>query len=247
MDACNPTWSRLVALALAVAGLGLWAPAGRAEPITPDSVRRPPPADVAGPVWSFDDVVTGQYAGLGLSYPFVPDGPPPLGEVAVVTRVGGADAWSPASRTEAMAFPAVVDYGLSLSGQLVVPGTPTPAAAASLTVEVVGGGPGALSAFDGGGRLVGVAAAGPAGPHGGTLLTVSGAGITSFRLSDVRPAAGPGPVPAAAPWGVAQVEFTPPPPLAAPEPGVLALAGLGVLGLSAGAWGRRRAWTTIAK
>src|SRR5262249_10139850 len=133
MDARNRTWSLLVTLA--AAGLGLWAPAGRAEPITPGSVRRPPPADVPGPVGAADDEVTDQYAGLGLSFPFVPDGPPPRGEVAVVTRVGGADAWSPASRTEAMAFPAVVDYGLSLTGRLVAPGTSAPAPALSVTVE----------------------------------------------------------------------------------------------------------------
>jgi hypothetical protein len=204
-----------------------------ADVITPDAILRPPPGNVGSAqgsiITSLDNLVTTQYATHGLIFPAVLGSPPGTGPAVAITSLGGVNVWAPAGRTEAMPFPAVLDYRNSITGQLVKPVN-------SLTLEVIGVSGGMLSALDSTDHLLGTSWFGNhTGPHGGTLLTVNAVGISAFTITPpLLPLAFPQPQP----WGVAEVAFTPAPH--APEPGTLLLALLGALGLAVGSRQRRR-------
>jgi hypothetical protein len=221
---------------LATLVLGLPARTATADVITPDSIVRPPPGTLGSanftPITSSSDLVTTQYAGLGLTFPVLPGPVGGLGATTAITNIGGTDVWAPASRTEAVATSvAVINYGNSITGQLARP-------TASLTVEFVGPGLGVLSAFDKSGNLLGTSfSLAGTGPHGGELMTVSAVDISSFTLSGpLLPLADIVP-PFGLPWGMAEVDFT---AVEAPEPGALTLCALGALGLVSCVRRRRR-------
>jgi hypothetical protein len=229
---------RLAGVLLAALALGLTAGPARADVVSPDSIVRPPPGTLGSanltPITSAADLVTTQYAGLGLTFPAPPGPPAGMGSTTAISRLRVADVWVPATRTEAVASSVgFINYASTLTGALGL----TPASA--LTVEYIGPGVGVLSVFDKGGHLLGTTfAGGVVGPHGGVLLTLTDPGITSFTVGPpLLPLAGAFP-PVGLPWGVAQVSFT---PASAPEPGALTLCAVGALGLAGCARRRRRA------
>ena len=79
------------------------------------------------------------------------------------------------------------------------------------------------------------------GPHGGELLTLSAANISSFQLGYEATIGGESRFDV--PWGVAGIEFTPSP---APEPGGLALAVFGAAALAGWTWRFRRKTPALA-
>ncbi len=213
--------------------------AGRAEVITPDTIARPAPGNVGSangtPVASPADLVSNQYAGAGLVFPPQVGSFPGINPTVVITGIGGANVWAPALTSEAVAGRvAVVDYRTTITGQLLHP-------TSSLSVEVVGPFGETLSAYDSHGHLLGFARlTGPTGPHGGTVLTIGGADISTFTVTGplLMDGGAPGcigPPPAPAPWGIAEVQTA---SAHAPEPATWLLAGLGALG--AGAFSARR-------
>jgi hypothetical protein len=200
-----------------------------ADIITPDSIGRPPPATVGSaagtPITSSADLVTTQYAGLGLTFVSSPGAIPGTGSAVVVSNLGGADVWVSATRTEAVAdHVALVDYSRFIKGQLASPTT-------SLTVEVLGPAAAwtALMVFDAGGHQLGTGKTlSLSGPDGGRLLGIQVANISSFvvtgpLLMDALPGA---PQPQA--WGVAEVQTGG--PASVPEPAAWLLALVGGLG-----------------
>jgi hypothetical protein len=229
------------------------APSARAEMITPDSIPNPP-ASVGSanlsPIYSFTNFVSTQYKGLGLNFS---SGVYPLG--TAITHLNGVDVWAPAAYAAhpglgkvggpPLVFPvAMIDYNGPWPGaSLVMPGTLKPTTASSVTLEILGRGIG-VSFFNSQGGLLGTAAAGGTGLHGGRLYTFTSLGISSFTVFApvMDPYAGdPYPGPA---WGVASVSFTLPEG-ESPEPSSLVLAGLGALVLAARC-GRRRSRVEIA-
>jgi hypothetical protein len=133
-----------------------------------------------------------------------------------------------------------VSFNTGVNGQIVVPGTRTPATTDSLSLKMIASGSAGaasslLQTFDAQGDLLSVQRTSIIEGTDGNWITLSGPGISSFEVS-----ADPGLLPAGidnAPfvWGVAAVDF-----IAAPAPTSLTLAGFGLLGL-AGWCGRRRA------
>src|SRR5262249_41171257 len=123
----------------------------RAEPITPDSIRRPPPATVAavqGQPLAAGDLVTSQYQSLGLAFPpqRYTNG---AGYAAGVTQVGSVNVWSPVLLDNGGNGGLVFDGVGSLTGQVVVPGTSKPSTTSSITVEMLSaGGHGLLGGLD---------------------------------------------------------------------------------------------------
>jgi hypothetical protein len=221
----------------------------RADVITPDSIANPPGAVGSAnstPV-NANNLVTTQYAGLGLNF----------SSGAAITNLNGVNVWAPAeplmqpqsriSGGPPVNFPvAQISYnGTWSGGNFVLPGTQTPTAVSSVTLEIIGR-PVTVDFFNAQGQLLSIAALGGTGPHGGQLYTFSGSGVSSFSV--FAPVIDPPPG-AASPtmainpvWGVAEISFT----LAhAPEPSSLLLAGLGALGLAA-RYGRRRARAKVA-
>ncbi|HEY7425626.1 MAG TPA: PEP-CTERM sorting domain-containing protein [Gemmataceae bacterium] len=233
-------------LALAVA-FGFAASAARADVITPDSIANPPSAvgSANGTSVYAGNLVTGQYAGMGLHF----------GSGAAITNLNGVNVWAP---TEMLAQPAshiagvppvnlpaaqISYYGTWGGASFVVPGTTAPAVATSLSVEIMGNPLASVLVHYANNPGVAIPASivVASEPNGGRLYTFQpGPGITSFSV--FAPVIDPPPG-AASPamainpaWGVAEISFT----LAhAPEPSSLVLAGLGAIGLAA-RFGRRR-------
>jgi hypothetical protein len=218
----------------------LLTPSVRADLITPDSITNPPAAVGSAdgaPIPSAANLVTTQYAGLGLN--FLNSGQ----LMTAITTLNGVKVWVPGSAIGSPPFvknPPVgaINYsGLYMGGGFVLPGTLTRTTASSFTLEMIGG-QGSVDALDSNGQLLGAAYATTGkGPHGGQMYTFTGPGISSFTV--FHPILDPiaSGIPSPAPWGVAEIEFT---PSTTPEPGSLLLAGLGALGLAI-----RSRWRTL--
>lgn len=211
------------------------ASAAQAEMITPDSIPNPPAAVASAystPVPA-GNLVTTQYAGLGLNFSF-----------AAITHLDGATVWAPVQPQAIPAHgiptgpppPPQIGYESWMGGNLVVPGTLKSASVYSMTMEIVGA-PVTLNAFSSHWQELGSVGPDGIGPHGGSLYTFSGGNISGFSVS----------VPVEVPtdanypkWGIAAVSFA-----NNPEPSSLVLAGLGALGLAA-RFGWRRGRGAIA-
>jgi len=230
---------------------GAWAAlafstAARADFVTPYSIAQPPPP--VGPanyslIDSSADLVANQYTGRGLLFPHNLDFPgATTGTTAAITVVDGVDVWAPAGWYKGSPQAATLWYGTSLSVQLVKPGTTTPMTATSVTVDVLhlpNTLPIQLIALDRNGYiLANTDVSSGTGPHGGELLTVSAANFSSFQVGYDASLAG-GLPPQELPWGVAGIGFTPSPDTA-PEPGGLALVGVGAATLAGWTWRFRR-------
>ena len=244
MDSLKSAPTRFAVRCLAALAAGLLSGAARADLITPDSIPQPPPlvgSAEGTPIYSAADLVTNQYVGRGLLFPTVQIGPGQYGGAAALTKLGGVAAWAPARPQQGEPWAAEIDY-FQLTIQPVKPGTTTPTTVRSVTVELVGTDyhVGLFGLDANGGGLGGTTTPVGTGPHGGELLHFSGEGISSFEVTGVfdPPAGRAGAdTPAIAfGWGVAGVEFT---PATAPEPGTLALAGVGALALAGWTWRRR--------
>ncbi|HEY7154127.1 MAG TPA: PEP-CTERM sorting domain-containing protein [Gemmataceae bacterium] len=239
-------------LALAVA-FGFCVPAARAERIGPDSIPNAPSAVGAGngaPVYA-DNLVTGQYKGMGLNF----------SSGAAITNLNGVNVWAP---TEMLAQPqshvsggppvnlpaAQISYYGTWGGvSFVAPGTTTPAVATSLSVEIIGRQDvGILVHYvNNPGVAIPASIVVASEQNGGRLYTFQpGPGITSFSIFAPVPHLPPGaaqPVMAINPaWGMGEISFT---LTHAPEPSSLVLAGLGALGLAA-RFGWRRTQGKVA-
>ena len=224
--------------ALLAAVLTMAAGEVRADVITPASIAHPPAAvgwANGTPVYA-NNLVTAQYAGLGLNF----------ASGAAITNLNGVNVWAPTepllqplSRTipggPPLPFPvARISYnGTWGEASFVQPGTQTPTTVSSVTLEILGR-PVTVDLFNAQGQLMGIASLGGTGLQGGQLYTFTGSGISSFSV--FAPVIDPPPG-AASPtmainpaWGVAEISF---PPAHAPEPSSLILAGLGALGLAA--------------
>jgi hypothetical protein len=214
--------------------------------VTPDSIPQPPPlvgSAESTPIYSPADLVTNQYVGRGMLFPTVPVWPGKFGTTAALTKLGGVDAWTPAFWKRGAPWAAEIDYG-SETIQVVKPGTTTPTTVRSVTVEIVGAASdvGLIGLNARGGELGLTTTPVGTGSHGGVLLTLSGADISSFEISIVAHIAGFAADDAPAGpsgWGVAGVEFAPAPDTA-PEPCGLALAGFGAAALAGWTWRLRR-------
>jgi hypothetical protein len=206
----------------------------QADVITPASITHPPGAvgwANGTPVYA-NNLVTTQYAGLGLNY----------ASGAAITNLNGVNVWAPTEpllrpliRTipggPPLPFPVVrISYNGTWGGaSFVQPGTQTAASVSSVTLEILGR-PVTVDLFNAQGKLMGTASLGGMGLHGGQLYTFTGSGISSFSV--VAPVIDPprGAMAINPAWGVAEVSFT---PAHTPEPSSLILAGLGALGVAA--------------
>jgi len=209
----------------------------RADVITPASIAHPPAAvgwANGTPIYA-NNLVTAQYAGLGLNFT----------GGAAITNLNGVNVWAPTEPLQQplirsipggppLHFPvARVSYNGTWGGaSFVQPGTQTPTTVSSVTLEILGR-PVTVDLFNAQGQLMSAASLGGTGLHGGQLYTFTGSAISSFSV--FAPVIDPPPG-AASPtmainpaWGVAEVSFT---PAHAPEPSSLILAGLGALGLA---------------
>jgi len=238
---------------------GAWAAlafttAARADFVTPDSIPQPPPAVGSAnqtPIPSASDLVMNQYSGRGLLFPFSPDAGRAGVEIgaiydtAAVTQLAGSNVWAPAlSITDGSHIERDLAYPSLLTLQFVRPGGTTSTTVSSVTVDVLhlpNTLPLELIAMDRNGDVVGdITASSGMGPHGGELLTLGAANISSFQLAyeaSIEPESRE-----EVPWGVAGIAFTPSP---APEPCGLALAGVGAVALAGWTW--RRAWRATLK
>jgi hypothetical protein len=205
----------------------------RADVITPSSIANPPGAvgwANGTPVYA-NNLVTAQYAGLGLNFT----------AGAAITNLNGVNVWAP---TEPLLQPlfrtipggpppfpvARISYNGTWGGaSFVQPGTQTPSTVSSVTLEILGR-PVTIDLFNAQGQLMGTASLGGTGLHGGQLYTFTGSGISSFSIFAPVIVPPPGAMAINPAWGVAEVSFT---PAHAPEPSSLILAGLGALGLAA--------------
>ena len=205
----------------------------RADVITPDSIAHPPApvGSTNGTLVFANNLVTGQYAGLGLNFT----------SGAAITNLNGVNVWAPTEpllqpliRTipggTPVPFPAArISYNGTWGGaSFIQPGTQTPTTVSSVTLEILGR-PVTVDLFNAQGHLMGTASLGGMGLHGGQLYTFTGSGISSFSV--VAPVIVPprGAMAINPVWGVAEVSFT---PAHTPEPSSLVLAGLGALGVA---------------
>jgi hypothetical protein len=238
-------WSR-ARLGLAACAWFTLAAGARAELITPDSIRRPPPGTlpaVAGAPVAPADVVSSQYAALGLLFP-IRQVAPDTAYATVITNVGGTDVWAGAFQFGAGGGPNTVlsfDALSFVAGAFVRPGPLNgPVTTGSFSMELVTSGAAMLSVMgadaNGNPTFTSLNVSGP----GRTWLTVTAPALEFFGADAFQPVTDPLPGPVAPPlvWGVAAVRFVPDGAQTAPEPSSLALAALGALGLAARAWGR---------
>jgi hypothetical protein len=227
MSRCLRDWCKLGALVISLVVIQPL----RAEPITPDSISDPPSVSSAsdgsvGPGgW-----VTNQYVSKGLNFRPHMTGVD-TGVSTALVQVNGVKVWTGANYGDA-GFLGAVSFTAGVRGELVVPGTQTPATADSLRLRLVAaGGWGQASAlvqgFDDQGNLLQLRRASITEGPAGTWVDLSVPGIHSFEVT-----AFPGLIPASTScdtpfrWGVAAVDFQ-----TAPEPASLALASLGLVGL----------------
>src|SRR4051794_39251998 len=106
---------------LALAALTLAATTATADPITPDSLLRPPPATypgVAGTPVDEADYVTTQYADLGVVFP-VRALSPQVSYATAVASVEGVNVWAAVLRSD---FGAGASSALTMDGVGVVMG-----------------------------------------------------------------------------------------------------------------------------
>ncbi len=245
--------------------VGAWAAlafttAARADFVTPASPQSPPMVGSANhtSVPFPSGLVTSQYAGLGLRFPYTDFWPRDIqgsvntiyGAAAITTvpagNLSGIDVWAPAVLEESGLLPpspdAEVDYSGSLTVQFVKLGGTTPTTVASVTVDVQhlpNTLPIELLALDSKGRLLCETTVSSGTPsYDGELLSLSAQNISSIRVlySDGSTQSL---LPEEAPWGVASIEFTPSPDTA-PEPCGLILAGFGAAALVGWTWRLRR-------
>jgi hypothetical protein len=218
---------RVVLCVCSVATVLVVATAARADLITPTTILAPPQSVVGSadgtPITSSAYLVSNQYAGAGLIFPTLPGPVPGTGPTVAITSLGGVTVWAPATFTEAMADRiAALPYRGTITGQLVHP-------TGRLSMEVIGPFGETLSAYDSHHHLLGFSKlTGPAGPHGGTLLSIQAPDIASFTVTGPLLMACPVPHWTPPPWGIAEVQTST--AAHAPEPASWLLGALGGLG-----------------
>jgi hypothetical protein len=212
---------------LALAASLLAAVPATAAYITPDSIVRPPPATypgVAGTPVAESDYVTTQYAGLGVVFP-VRVLTPNVTYATAIASVNGVNVWAGLLRYDTSAGATgslTMDALGSVTGNFIHP-------TSSVAVDFVweGSALGILSAFRADGSVEDAVLDAGTGSH---RLSLSGGGFTWFSASVTPDLGDVGTRPFA--WGVARVEIPGIPKPTAPEPGALAIALTGILGLA---------------
>ncbi len=212
-----------------VFAVGLMAPVARSEWITPDSIPNPPSAVASanGTIVRPNNIVTTQYSGFGLNFPWA----------TAITKLNGVSVWA----TVSFPIDSAVNHpwgslhyheGWGVLGSIVSPISLNPTTVSSLSVKILGSPSVSVHVYGYGpnGRLLNIT------PQiesiaGVQEWTFTGSGIGSFYATQDAASSSP--------WGVAAVSLSPAPtPEPLPEPSGLVLAGLGALGLATGA-GRR--------
>ncbi len=212
----NWCWTALVLV------FGLTSPVARADWINPDSIPNPPSAVNSAnstPVHA-GNLVTTQYSGLGLSFPYP----------SAIATLNGVSVWAPFAASAYLpsgpSSNGSIDYVGSVYGMIVAPISMNPTTVSSLSVAILGGSSVSVYVYGYGpnGRLLHIT---PLIESNGGVQnwTFTAPGIGSFFVGQDGASTQP--------WGVAAVSLSPAPsPEPLPEPTSLVLAGLGALGLA---------------
>ena len=206
--------------------------------ITPNSIPNPPSAVAAGGLVYPSNLVTTQYAGLGLNFG---------GTGSAITQLNNISVWTPISTGPIVGAGNAVgapNYSFILGANFVSPGSLNPTTVSSFSFDTIGlTGPPTVEANGLNGQplnIVPVPVGNPAltAPDGYQSMTwaFTRVGISSFSVIPPNSQTGA--------WGVSAVSFTPT-TASAPEPSSLVLAGLGALGLAA-RWRWRRVRAVVA-
>jgi hypothetical protein len=195
--------------------------------ITPDSIVRPPPTTypgVAGTPVAESDYVTTQYAGLGVVFPLRVL-TPNVTYATAIASVNGVNVWAGVLRYDTgggATSSLTMDALGNVTGDFIH-------ATSSVAVDFVweGSALGILSAFRADGSTEDAVLDAGTGTY---RLSLGGGGFTWFSASVTPDLGDVGTRPFA--WGVAGVEIPGAPTPTAPEPGALALAVTGMLGLA---------------